>query len=273
MAKISTFYDHMKDIARQENISVVEAMQEAKAMGVELLEVSDSNILGREKEVERELAAAGLGISCIPSYFDFGRDGDVDRQADPILEAARYLGAPKLLVIPGFFKAEDGGAERERQKEGMVRGINRLGEKAPAYGVEMTMEDYDNELAPFSNKEGVRWFLDRCPRLACCLDTGNFRRAGQDELEAYEFLKDRIGHVHLKDKSYVQANGEPGMVSVDGKGLYPCAVGSGELKLGELIARLKRDGYDGAYTIEHYDSNATLSYLKSSVEWVEKQLF
>ena len=38
------------------------------------------------------------------------------------------------------------------------------------------------------------------------------------------------------------------------------------------MARLRQDGYNGIYTIEHYDSNRTLDYLRQSVEWVKAQL-
>ena len=272
MAKIATFYDHMKEIARQEDISVVDAMQEAKALGVELLEISQNNIIGREDELGQELAFTGLGISSIPSYFDFGRNTDVDKQSEEVLEAARYLGADKLLVIPGFFAEDDGPEERERQIVSIAECLNRLADKAAGYGVSLVMEDFDSELAPYSTAAGLRRFLDSCPKLSCCFDTGNFRYMAEDELTAYAMLKNRIGHVHLKDRSYAQQNGEKAKTAVDGKEIYPCPVGYGEMKLVQLLELLNRDGYSGAYTIEHYDSNATLDYLKKSVAWVKEHI-
>ena len=67
MAVLATFYDHIKEIAKQENIPVVEAMKEAKALGIEKLEISGNNILGREDELGQELAYTELGISGIPA--------------------------------------------------------------------------------------------------------------------------------------------------------------------------------------------------------------
>ncbi len=272
MAQIATFYDHIKDISHQEKIPLLEAMREAKRLGVELLEVSQNNVIGREDELGRELSYVGLGISSIPAYFDFGRNPDVDGQSEPVLEAARYLGADKLLVIPGFFAPEDGPEERERQTESMISCINRLAEKAAGYGVSLTMEDFDNRLAPFSTVAGVRRFLDSCPGLSCCFDTGNFLYSGEDLGQAYDSLRGRVGHVHLKDRAYAQNDGEPFITAVDGKKLYPCPVGSGVLELGEIVARLGRDGYDGAYTIEHYGSPSMLNYLKQSAAWVKARL-
>ena len=37
MAKIATFYDHIRDMSRQESISFMDALQVAKDMGVEAL--------------------------------------------------------------------------------------------------------------------------------------------------------------------------------------------------------------------------------------------
>lgn len=273
MTAIATFYDHMKEIAKQEGATVLEAMQEAKALGVELLEVSENNVIGREDELGSELAHTGMGISTIPAYFDFGRDDDVEKQCTPVLESARFLGAKKILVIPGFWNMEDGEAQKEEEFSRMIEGVNRLGELAPRYGVSLVMEEYDAEKAPFSTTAGVRRFLDNCPALSCAFDTGNFRFAAEDELEAYEQLKDRVTHVHLKDRSYRQANGEMGKRALDGKLIYPAPVGAGDLKIEPILSRLKQAGYEGVYTIEHYDSNRMLEYLKSSVKWVKEKLF
>lgn len=269
MAKIATFYDHIKDISRQEGISVLEAIQEAGRVGVEALEISQNNILGREDELGHELSYTGMGISSIPAYFNFGRDLDVDRQSDPTLEAARFLGAKKILVIPGFFEPQDSPEERARQTENMAECINRLADKAAAFGLTLTMEDYDGELAPFSTAAGVRYFLDRCPGLSSCFDTGNFRFMAEDEVADYELLKDRVDHVHLKDRAYTQSNGEEPIIAVDHQPLYPCPVGGGDLKIAEIVSRLKQDGYDGIYTVEHYGSKKMLEYLRRSVEWVK----
>lgn len=272
MAKLATFYDHIKDIARQESMSLTEAMGEVKACGIESLEISQNNLLGREDEVGHELAYAGLGISSIPAYFNFGRDGDVDKQSEPTLEAARFLGAGKMLVIPGFFAPEDDETERARQMEQIAQCINRLADKAAGYGVSLIMEDFDNALSPCATVEQLRFFADRCPGLSVCFDTGNFRFSAQNELEAYEALKDRVGHVHLKDRAFSSLNGEPPLKAVDGKEIFPCPVGSGGLDIAGVISRLKRDGYDGVYTIEHYGAAKALEYVKQSAQWVKEQL-
>ncbi len=272
MAKLATFYDHIQDIARQENCSVVDALKKARELGIEAVEASANNILGREDEFGQELAMADLELSTIPAYFDFGKDQDVKRQASPILEAAQFLGAPRLLVIPGFWEAEDSPQQREEKVARMTQCVAQLGDLALDYGLSLVMEEYDNELSPIADIAGVRRFLDDCPGLECAFDTGNFRFAAEDVLEAYERLKDRIGHVHLKDRAYAPLLGEEPKVAVDKVGLYPAPVGGGDLPLAEVLTRLRRDGYDGIYTIEHYGARDQWDCLRRSVEWVKDQL-
>ncbi len=269
---ITTFYDHAVDISRQEKISLTEALREVRTLGIDGLEVSQNNLLGREDELGNELAYAGLSVSSIPAYFDFGRDPDVEKQAVPTLEAARFLGVSRMLVIPGFFRPEDGEEERERQTESMISCVNRLAELAQGYGVSLILEDYDNALASFSTIQGVKRFLEGCPDLSCCFDTGNFAFSGEDELSAYEAVRDRITYVHLKDRAAVSVSGEEGVTALDGKVLYPCPVGSGEIRLPEIFSRLKQDGYQGNFALEHYGAGEMLSYLKRSVSWLKERL-
>lgn len=270
MAVIATFYDHVLDIARQENISTAEALSETRAVGVRLLETSFSNVKDRVAQVGRELSAAGLGISAMPAFFDFGSDLDFDSQAAPVVAAAKELGVPKLLVIPGFWQGEEAG--HEAQTRHMVDGVNRLGELAAKAGLDMTMEDFDGITAPFSTSGGMLRFMDSCPGLSACFDTGNFRFMAEDELSAYEALRGRIGHVHLKDRGLTAEYGRDVLHAVDGVDLYPSPVGAGIIQIARVLELLRADGYDGVYTVEHYGADPMLRCLQKSVEWVRARV-
>lgn len=272
MAKICTFYDHVQDIVKQESISIHEAMREVRDLGVELLEVSQNNLLGREDEVEQELSRSGLGIFSIPAYFNFGVDTGVEQQSAPTLEAARRFGVKRILVIPGFFQKENTPEQQEIQIQNMIGCIDRLAELADKDGISLIMEDYDNVSAPFSTIEGVNRFVTQCRGLSCCFDTGNFRFSAQDELLAYETLKDAITHVHLKDRAYSPAGPGHSVTALDGQELYPVPVGGGDLNLLEIMNRLKRDGYQGDFSVEHYGAGDMLGFLKKSVAWVREHL-
>ena len=130
------------------------------------------------------------------------------------------MGAPRLLVIPGFWEEGASPQEREAQTAQMVGCVEELAGLALDYGVSLVMEEYDNELSPIATMEGVRRFLDGCPAHALS-QSGNFRFANQAVGDAYQLLRDRIGHVHLKDRSYTQHNGEGAKTALDGVNLYP----------------------------------------------------
>ena len=245
---------------------MTEALRRVRALGVTQVEVSQNNLLGREDELGHELSYTDLGISTIPSYFDFGRDQDVEKQALPTLEAAQFLGVKKLLVIPGFYGQEDPEEDRLRQRESMAQCVSRLARLAQGCGVSLVMEAYDNLLSPIVSAEGVGYFLEECPALSCCFDTGNFRFAGEDEFEAYEKLRGRIAHVHLKDRALTPEWGSHAVATTEGQVLYPCPVGTGEIKIAPLIKRLKEDGYQGAYTIEHYGVENMWAALQESAK-------
>lgn len=270
MAILATFYDHIVEIAKQEGISAEEALQEAKKLGVRQVEVSLSNARGQAKELARQLAGVGMGISAVPCFFDFSGPAEVDDQIQEALALARTLGAARLLVIPGFTKGSP--AEVEAQTRQMLAGTARLGELAGKDGIGLVMEDFDNSAAPFSTSGGMLRFMDACPGLAACFDTGNFRYMAEDIFAAYEALRGRINHVHLKDRAYAPTYGQHGPTGVDGQTLYPCPVGSGEMPVASIIARLQADGYDGTYTIEHYDAARMLACLQQSAAWVLERI-
>lgn len=271
MRTVSTFYDHIRAVAEQEGVTVAEAMQMARGLGIDALEVSSFNLKDRVREVKEELAAGGLAVASVPIFMDLGRNSDARGQCEPYFESTRELGADRVLVIPGFFAPEDGEAERASAVERMKDGVNRVAEIATHYGISLIMEDFDNLLSPISSAEGLRSFLDACPSIGCCFDTGNFRITGGDELAAYDLLRDRVRYVHLKDRKYARGvAGERVPTCTDGTRLLPCAVGDGDIKMRELVERLKSDGYSGGVAVEFYGADPMLEAIAKSVEWVRE---
>jgi Sugar phosphate isomerases/epimerases len=270
--KIVTFYDHVKDISEQENITMHEALCLVKEMGVSHLEVSDNNLLGREKELKDELDRAGLEISSICSYFDFGREPEIGEKAFSILEAASLFNVKYILVIPGFFAENDTEEEKETQTCNMISAVNKLKEETDKRGITLMLEDYDNMIAPYATIEGVERFMQGVPGLVCAFDTGNFLYSDQDEIEAFEKLKDRIGYMHLKDRTLTKPEvcGQE-VISMAGRKLYSSAVGSGVVKMDEIVDNLKADGYDGVYTIELYGNAQTYVDMRKSVKWLKEK--
>ena len=266
---IATFYDHILDIAKQEGCSVQEALSEAKKLGVTALEGSCMNTRGRARELSRELLDAGMGITTMPAFFSFESDPDVEQKAEEFFADAKTIGADTLLVIPGFLPE---GADPEECTRVMIERTKRLSELAAKAGLALTMEDFDNKSSPIATSAGMLRFMDAVPGLTACFDTGNFYFAGEDPFEAFDRLRGRIGHVHLKDRAEDTDFGEDPNRTMDGRPMHPSPVGAGVIPMEELLGRFRADGYSGAYTIEHYGARPMLECLKRSTEWLRARL-
>ena len=267
MAKIAVFYDHLLEIARQESISPAEALQEARRLGIACAEVSYENARESPARLAKLLASAGLRVSCMPCFFDFGRDPNPLASILPVLEAAKELGADKLLAVPGFWAQNEDSETREQQTQNMIRALCSMAGLAERQGITLTIEDYDSRLAPYSTVNGLNRFLAGCPGLALTFDTGNFRYSGEDALEAWDALGNRAAHVHLKDRALTPIYGEEGLPAA-GETLYPCPVGKGVIPIEQLVERMKDGNYGGIYTIEHYGAKDMLGCLRQSAGWL-----
>lgn len=86
-------------------------------------------------------------------------------------------------------------------------------------------------------------------------DSGNYFIAGEDCLEALNIFRDRIAHVHLKDR----------VTEAD----FACpAIGSGCIPEAEVIHALLDSGYDGWFTVEHFGAEDMLTAARKSYSFV-----
>ena len=153
------------------------------------------------------------------------------------------------------------GADRTEVLEQMAACLKELAEAAFAQGLIVSLEDYDNASSPIATAEGMKWFADHVPGVGITFDTGNFSYAGEDELEAFELLQDRIVHVHCKDRADRSLWGEQPTRTMDGRKIYPCPFGAGFIRTDEILDRLQAIGYD---TIAAGDSYNDLEMIEAS---------
>lgn len=160
---------------------------------------------------------------------------------------------------------------RGQALQSMAAALNAICDYAERKGIRVTMEDFDDIRAPFSSADELLWFLEQVPKLAITFDTGNFIYRGEDELEAFTKLKDRIIHVHCKDRSLEDSGGEP-RISASGIPLYPSPAGSGCIRIAEVLRLLKAEGYADTLAIEHFDAVDQLGYMEQSAAWLRSML-
>jgi sugar phosphate isomerase/epimerase len=107
------------------------------------------------------------------------------------------------------------------------------------------VEDYDNPRSLCYNTERIDSLLALSTELGVVFDTGNFLFAGEDALASYAHFRDRIGHVHLKDR-----------VAPDDMHCVPA--GSGCIPIADIVRDLVASGYAGWLTVEQYGSRQML---------------
>ena len=98
--------------------------------------------------------------------------------------------------------------------------------------------------------EHTLFLLDKVPGLKLVFDTGNppitadgrkdFPYPFQDSYEFFSHVKDHIVHVHIKDA----------VMDADGKTEHYHYPGEGAGQIRKIVSELKRDGYDGYFSIE-----------------------
>jgi len=263
--KKSVFYHHIAQAAQQRKIPIINALRQVHEMGIQMAEL-DLSDLKRDISIADMLKNEGMGISSIYGFYDFGGSQD-GSEGYYQAKLAKKLGCEKIMIIPGFYSS-DSREKCKMEREKMLSKMCKMCEYADSLGIIPTVEDFDDSKSPIATAEQMLWFAERIPQLMITFDTGNFMYSGQSELYAFELLKDRIAHVHCKDRSKSKKIGCEMKLTVDGEEMYPAPVGEGCIKMREIIAALEARGYDGIYTIEHFGAENQLEYIRKSAEFL-----
>ena len=133
------------------------------------------------------------------------------------------------------------------QREMMVEGYGAMAEYAKGSGVKVTIENQSVAQRADSYIRDCKYIIDSVPELGFVLDTGNFYCVKDDVLEAYEVMKDRIVHCHVKDW---EAHDYGRIIRSYLPPLRSSEMGKGVIPLDTLLNRMKADGYDGTLLLE-----------------------
>lgn len=269
--QISVFYSHILSACEQTGLNVSEVLQRVREFGIEAVELDLEQVTPSKEEMKNQLEQAGISVASMYAIFDFGNGIHVD-SGFRFIDTASYLGAAKVLVIPGFIEESAGIQERADALRRMAAALKEMCDYAERKQIIVTLEDFDDITAPFSTSEELLWFLKQVPKLRCTFDTGNFIYRGEDELEAYEKLKDYIVHVHCKDRSLDEDNGGTPKITTNGTRLFPSPVGYGTISIPLILDRLIASGYDNTLAIEHFDAVDQMLYMEQSAKWIAAAL-
>ena len=267
--KKAVFYENIYDGVRASGADMEKTLARFRAEGMELLYLSPLSWKRDREMLAPMLKKLDIGIEGMHGWCDFPADpatNDYQEMIDLAVEA----GAGNLLIVPGMLHTEN----TARAVESIVLGMR----KAVRYGQEknlpVLMEDFDGLLSPYNSIFGLQYFMNAVDGLGCAFDTGNFVIFHEDELEAFELFSDKIRTVHLKDRSpnRVHPNGYAN-ICADQKPAWACAIGSGYIRIREILERLERRNYAGNIIVELYgvDPLFVLEDVSRSLRWLREQ--
>ena len=228
---ISVFAHFIRNTARQQNISLVEAANKLYDLGVRGFDI------GPDDKDLAELASSKL--KPINFYFFPKMLGPDNGAADckRCLDQAVKYGVPRVMVVPSHFtKGGDEAAEFAKDLSSMKMFVT----EAKKRGITITVEDFGGTQNPGSHMKYLKRFLDEIPELKFALDSGNLYYAGRGEdiLEMMDYAKGRIAHVHLKDQT------------PENNRKY-ATLGLGAVPNEKIVKTVASQGYDGWYTLEN----------------------
>lgn len=282
--RLSVFFDHILQAEEQTGKHIPELLAEVKKAGISAVEINCTYLLEHPATLEM-LETAGLQVSCIYEFYALERGRETEK-ARRHIEIARKMKAGKILIVPGFFSVETEEfvncvPDREKvwdylshseKAQRMADGLREIVEMAGSRNIADTpitvvIEDFDDRNSPIACVSGMQWFAEQVPGLCFTFDTGNFIIHGENIFAAWEELKDKVVHVHCKDRKIssdkplqTQKNATP-----DIKECYlPAAVGEGCIPIKELVYKMKEYGYRGYLAIEHFDAADQEAYMQKS---------
>lgn len=282
--RLSVFFDHILQAEEQTGKHIPELLAEVKKAGISAVEINCTYLLEHPATLEM-LETAGLQVSCIYEFYALERGRETEK-ARRHIEIARKTKAGKILIVPGFFSVETEEfvncvPDREKvwdylshseKAQRMADGLREIVEMAGSRNIVDTpitvvIEDFDDRNSPIACVSGMQWFAEQVPGLCFTFDTGNFIIHGENIFAAWEELKDKVVHVHCKDRKIssdkplqTQKNATP-----DIKECYlPAAVVEGCIPIKELVYKMKEYGYRGYLAIEHFDAADQEAYMQKS---------
>lgn len=216
----------------------IAAMKRNGLNGLEIRNVDGTNIseitCDKAREVRKKLDDAGLTVWSIGSPIgkidiergDFGAHLDVCKHT---VELASILGAENLRMFSFYIPT---GKNPDDYKNEVIERLGHFTDIARGSGVDLCHENEKGIYGDIATR--CAEVLKALPELKGVFDPANFIQCGQNTLEAWEMLKNRIKYFHVKDAFY------------DGS-VVPAGKGEGNLK--EIVSDyIKSGGID--FTIE-----------------------
>ena len=241
--RISIFFDHVAEIAKQERISIKEAAERVRQLGYEGIDVR----VNMSKEDLDLLDSLGFQHACAIADINLiaGEQPEVAREVLDFMHHRQYT---RLLLLPGFLPKDPD----SQLIDAACTRIAAFVKAARREGIDVMVEDYDNPRAICYNTPILDHLFAASPQLNHVFDSGNYLYCGEDVMVALRHFRERVSHVHLKDRKAMHDQAS-------------LVVGTGIVPLSDVISELLSSGYDGWFCIEHFGAPNMLKYAAESI--------
>ena len=267
--KIAVFYENIYDGVRETRASMEDTLARLRDEGMALLYVSADSWKRDGKTLSGIMNRLGIGLEGMHCFLNYP-EGASDRDSRDMVHLARDAGAGNLLIVPGFLST----GNSVRDMGAILDGVRCAAAYGREEGLPILMEDFDGLSSPSNCMAGLQYFLEQAPGLGCAFDTGNFAAFHEDELAAFDLFADKIETVHLKDRAPAPRHEkDTPFRCADFTPVYACRIGSGSIRIAEILNRLKARHYPGNVIVELYccDARHVLSDITASVRWLRGQ--
>ncbi len=231
-----------QEFHREDFLKLAKEIRELGYDSLEIWEPTFSHFVYTPEEaaaMAQELKNMGFGLIA----YCIGGWGVEDK---PHVETAyRFAKALGARVVTGCIR-KDGAKE-------LLKEVERCGKE---YGLKYAIE---NHPAPnLESPEEVAKAMEGFETVGANLDSGIYNMQGYDILAAAKLFGQKIYHVHYKD------------TLVGGEGCLP--LGTGDAPLGELLLRLREQGYPEMVSVEFEFAGDPTPGLKESLRFIQKTL-
>ncbi len=247
MIRISAFADEIS----QEPAEQLDVLAAHGIKHIEFRSIHGINVLDLPDEKHEEfralLRARGFSLSAIGSpigKIKIGESFDEHlTRIDRALRLAEFHEVPRIRVFSYYMPPGEDPADH---REEVMRRMALLAELAAARGVMLVLE---NEKGTYGDTAArVLDVLEtvNSPSLTHAFDPANYVAVGQPIDEAWQILRSRVTHFHVKDYDAREHKNVP--------------AGKGDGKIPELLADAVAHGYDGFAVLEPHLVIAELAY-------------
>lgn len=186
---------------------------------------------------------AGISVTDIGSSITLNGLGEEEAAQAGLsrhIRLAECLGAPGVRIFAGTFFKRVGEREQISDKVTLARRIQEACDEGGKRGVGIWLETH-NEFSTGEALESILKLVDR-PNFRIIYDIIHPYEFGESPEDTLRRIGPKIAQVHMKD-------GEP-FEDPDMHDWKYTVTGEGKLPLAEIVAGLKRIGYDGYYSLE-----------------------